>query len=98
MTDTKMPPFPAPTEPDPSQPVGSMANPGLIDALNSEFYDTSYNLYEEMRANGRLSRVRLRFSDGDAEPTEEEKRAIAASPFVPELWMVTHYDDVNTVL
>jgi cytochrome P450 family 107 subfamily K polypeptide 1 len=98
MTDVQTPPFPVPAEPDPSQPLGSMANPAMIDALDGEFYGRSHEMYEELRANARLSRVRLRFAEGDEEPTEEERRAMQASPFVPELWMATHYDDVNTVL
>lgn len=101
MTDTQaptMPPFPPMAEPDPSQPLGSMANPAMIDALEGGFYAGAYDMYSQMRDNGRLSRVRLRFAEGDVEPTEEEKQAIAASPFVPELWMVTHFDDVNALL
>jgi cytochrome P450 PksS len=103
MTDTQekapaMPPFPPMAEPDPTQPLGSMANPAMIDALEGDFYGRAYGMYEELRANGRISRVRLRFAEGDAEPTEEEKQRIQASPFVPELWMLTHYDDVNTFL
>ena len=101
MTDTQAPPmpqFPPMAEPDPSQPLGSMANPAIIDALNGEYYGRAYDLYARLRENGRMSRVRLRVADGDVEPTEEERQAALASPFVPELWMVTHYDDVNALL
>ncbi|MFM9106038.1 MAG: cytochrome P450, partial [Chloroflexota bacterium] len=94
----EMPQMPALPEPDPTQPLGSMANPAIIDALEGDFYARSYAMYEEMRANGRMSRVRLKLADGDVEPTEEEKQALRATPFVPELWMLTHYDDVNAFL
>ena len=89
-TTTLSPPL---AEPDPSQPLGSPANPAMLDPMNPEFMAGAHALYAELRDSCPVARSRFR-NLGDGEPQTEEERDLAArSPFAPEVWLTTRYDD-----
>ena len=77
------------SEPDPSQPRGSFANPVMLDPMDPEFMAGAHALY-----------ARARFRNlGDDEPqTEAERDTAARSPFAPEVWLTTRYDDAVATL
>jgi cytochrome P450 len=101
MTDrTLTPPYPtALPASDPSQPLGSTDNPVVLDPMNPEFIAAAHALYADLRQSCPVARARFR-NLGDVEPqTEAEREAALRSPFAPEMWLTTRYDDgVDTLL
>lgn len=87
-------------EPDPTQPLGSVANPAILDPLEPGFMGAAHALYADLRERGAVVRARFRsLAEGDDPLTEDEQEAIARSPFVPDLWLVVAYEEaVQTLL
>src|SRR5215204_2313613 len=99
MTDPTMTqPHPLP-EPDPSQPPGSVANPVLLDLMDPAFMAGAHALYTDLRQSCPVARARFRNLGDDEPQTEVERDTTARSPFAPEVWLTTRYDDgVATLL
>lgn len=87
---TVTPPLPAP---DPTQPLGSAANPAMLDPTNPEFMATAHRLYAELRESCPVAHARFVDVDESEPITEAEKEAAARSPFVSAFWLLTRYDD-----
>ena len=81
------------SEPDPSQPRGSVANPVLLDLMDPEFMAGAHALYTDLRQSCPVARARFRNLGGDDPQTEVERDTAARSPFAPEVWLTTRYDD-----
>jgi cytochrome P450 len=87
------------SEPDPSQPRGSIANPLLLDLMDPAFMAGAHTLYADVRPSCPVARARFRNLGDDAPQTEAERDTAARSPFAPEVWLTTRYDDgVATLL
>jgi cytochrome P450 len=86
-------------EPDPSQPRGSFANPVMLDPMDPEFLASAHALYTDLRQSCPVARARFRNLGDDEPQTEAERDTAARSPFAPEVWLTTRYDDgVATLL
>src|SRR5215208_8088628 len=87
------------SEPDPSQPRGSIANPVMLDLMDPEFMASAHALYTDLRHSCPVARARFRNLGNDEPRTEAERDTAARSPFAPEVWLTTRYDDgVATLL
>src|SRR5918995_6499587 len=87
------------SEPDPSQPRGSFANPVMLDPMDPEFMAGAHALYTDLRQSCPVARARFRNLGDDEPQTEAERDTAARSPFAPEVWLTTRYDDgVATLL
>jgi cytochrome P450 len=93
VTDQRMTAPPALPDPDPSQPLGSRANPAMLDPMNPAFMAEAHTLYAELRDSCPVTRARFRPFAGDAPLTDADREALARSPFTPEVWLTTRYDD-----
>ena len=93
MTDQTVTIPPALPAPDPSQPLGSPANPVILDPMNPEFMAGAHALYAELRDSCPVARARFRTFERDAPLSDEERAQLARSPFAPEVWLTTRYDD-----
>src|SRR4051794_15882759 len=86
-------------KPDPTQPLGSVANPALFDPTSPEFLDSDHTLYAELRQDCPVARFRFAGAGEDPPQTEADRDAEIRSPFVPEVWLTTRYEDgVETLL
>src|SRR5215203_4994231 len=87
------------SESDPSQPRGSFANPVMLDLMDPEFMAGAHALYTDLRQSCPVARARFRNLGDDAPQTEAEQDTAVRSPFAPEVWLTTRYDDgVATLL
>ncbi|MFN8593541.1 MAG: cytochrome P450 [Thermomicrobiales bacterium] len=83
---------PALPAPDPTQPLGSRANPVILDPMNPDFMAAAHALYANLRQECPVARARLRPFEGETELTEADRAAEARSPFSAEVWLTTQYD------
>src|SRR5215203_2528805 len=93
MTDPTMIRTRSLSEPDSSQPRGSFANPVMLDLMDPEFMASAHVLYTVLRQSCPVARARFRNLGGDEPQTEAERDTAARSPFAPEVWLTTRYDD-----
>jgi cytochrome P450 len=75
--------------------VGSIINPVTFDPTNSEFMKTAHLLYAQLRQECPVARARIvGAGGGDVAPqTEVEIDAERRSPIVPDVWLITGYDN-----
>ncbi len=77
---------------DPSQPLGSLANPVQADNSNPDSFANAYELYAHLRESCPVARVQSNSPFGSTPPAGAALAA-ARSPFFADFWMTTRYDD-----
>ena len=86
-----------PTEAASDSPLGSAENPLSI-VLNHGFLAGAHEDYATLRSQCPVAHARFeQFQQPQAESDSERHRS-AHTPFVPDIWLITRYDDAVTML
>jgi cytochrome P450 PksS len=78
-------------------PLGSAENPLSI-MLNHGFFSTAHDDYATLREQCPVSRARFAQIQQPEPDSESERRRSAHAPFVPDIWLVTRYDDAVAMM
>jgi cytochrome P450 PksS len=86
-----------PAAPDRDAPLGSAENPLSI-VLNHGFFNTAHEDYAVLREQCPVAHARFEQMQQPSPESDSERRRSAHNAFVPNVWLLTRYDDAVAMM